>query len=127
MTLLRASCLGLALAAMLAAAPGCAVDTRFSQTQLDALQTRQLDVDAERAFLAVVGAMLEQQYHIVESDLEGGVLVATAPSRNSIVQVTVLDTGQEHVAVALPDEIAAILDAGGMERYLALELGVEIS
>ena len=42
-------------------------------------------------------------------------------------RVTVLDTGEEHVAVALPDEIAVILDAGGMERYLMDELRVESS
>ena len=33
--------------------------------------------------------------------------------------VTVVDTGQELAAVALPDTVAAILHAGGMENYLA--------
>ena len=34
-------------------------------------------------------------------------------------QVTVLDTGAELDAVALPDEVGAILRAGGMENFLA--------
>jgi 3-isopropylmalate/(R)-2-methylmalate dehydratase small subunit len=34
-------------------------------------------------------------------------------------RVTVLDTGQALDAVALPDEVGAILRAGGMENYLA--------
>jgi len=36
--------------------------------------------------------------------------------------VTVLDTGRRLDAVALPDAIAAILFAGGMENYLAITL-----
>ncbi len=36
--------------------------------------------------------------------------------------VTVLDTGRRLDAVALPDTIAAILLAGGMEEYLAMTL-----
>jgi len=37
----------------------------------------------------------------------------------AVGRVTVLDTGQELAAVALPAEIGAILGAGGMENYLA--------
>jgi 3-isopropylmalate/(R)-2-methylmalate dehydratase small subunit len=36
--------------------------------------------------------------------------------------VTVLETGQRFEAVALPDAIAPILRAGGMENYLAITL-----
>lgn len=52
------------------------------------------------------------QAHVIEEgqtvsiDLAGG-------------RVVVLDTGQELDAVALPDEIGAILRVGGMENYLA--------
>ncbi|MDX2378662.1 MAG: 3-isopropylmalate dehydratase [Acidimicrobiia bacterium] len=38
-------------------------------------------------------------------------------------KITVLDTGRELDAVALPDEISAILNAGGMENYLAAKFG----
>jgi 3-isopropylmalate/(R)-2-methylmalate dehydratase small subunit len=34
-------------------------------------------------------------------------------------KITVIDSGRELDAVALPDEIGAILNAGGMENYLA--------
>jgi len=34
-------------------------------------------------------------------------------------KITVIDTGRELDAVALPDEIGEILNAGGMENYLA--------
>jgi len=37
----------------------------------------------------------------------------------AVGRVTVLDTGQELAAVALPAEIGAILGVGGMENYLA--------
>jgi hypothetical protein len=77
---------------------GCAVDAKFSQAQLDAIQTRELDTSAERAYFAVVGTMLEQDYQIMESDLEGGVLVARSTTgdtmngfRHAIVQITVVE------------------------------------
>jgi 3-isopropylmalate/(R)-2-methylmalate dehydratase small subunit len=41
--------------------------------------------------------------------------------------VTVVDTGMELDAVALPDAISAILSAGGMENYLAAKLAEDRS
>jgi 3-isopropylmalate/(R)-2-methylmalate dehydratase small subunit len=40
-----------------------------------------------------------------------------------IGKITVIDTGRELDAVALPDEIGEILNAGGMENYLAAKFG----
>lgn len=40
-------------------------------------------------------------------------------------KVTIVDTGQELPAVALPDEIGAILAVGGMENFLAAQFGAE--
>ncbi|MHC5016322.1 MAG: hypothetical protein ACYTGY_19530 [Planctomycetota bacterium] len=79
---------------------GCTTDTRYSQAQLDALQTRQLDVPADRAYAGVIGALLEQRYQIAESDMEGGLLVATSiygdawsGDYRSMVQIAVQATG----------------------------------
>lgn len=38
-------------------------------------------------------------------------------------KITVIDTGRELDSVALPAEIGAILDIGGMENYLAAKFG----
>ena len=38
-------------------------------------------------------------------------------------KITVIDTGRELDSVALPAEIGAILDIGGMENYLAVKFG----
>ena len=48
------------LAVLAVGIAGCTADTRFSQAQLDAIQTRELDVPADRAYRAVIGALLEQ-------------------------------------------------------------------
>jgi hypothetical protein len=99
------------LAAMVVAAlltVGCTTDTRFSQAQLDAIQTRQLDVPADRAYAGVIGALLEQRYQITESDMEGGLLVGTSTSgdawagyRQSIVQIAVQSTGASSSSVRI--------------------------
>lgn len=39
-------------------------------------------------------------------------------------EVLVVDTGMTHRAVPLPDEVGAILEAGGLEGYLRTRLGV---
>jgi 3-isopropylmalate/(R)-2-methylmalate dehydratase small subunit len=52
------------------------------------------------------GALVIEEGQRISIDLAGGL-------------VTVLDTGTELEAVALPDAIGAILSAGGMENFLA--------
>jgi hypothetical protein len=87
---------------------GCTTDTRYSQAQLDALQTRRLDVPADRAYAGVIGALLEQRYQIAESDMEGGLLVATTTSGDawsgyyrSMVQIAVQPTGASSSSVRI--------------------------
>lgn len=96
-----------AVAALVAGA-GCASDVRVSQTQLDAIQTRELDVPAERAFRAVVSALLEQHHEIVRSDAEGGILVTNTLSGSPwtgqtvvTVQVAVMPTSPTSSSVRL--------------------------
>ncbi|MHC4210403.1 MAG: hypothetical protein ACYSWT_11885 [Planctomycetota bacterium] len=86
----------------------CTTDTRYSQAQLDALQTREFDVPAGRAYAGVIGALLEQRYQIAESDLEGGLLVATSTSGDtwsgyyrSMVQIAVQPTGPSSSSVRI--------------------------
>jgi hypothetical protein len=95
-----------AVAAMLCV--GCTTDTRYSQPQLDALQTRELDVPADRAYAGVIGALLEQRYQIAESDMDGGLLVATSTSGDawagyyrSMVQIAVQSTGASSSSVRI--------------------------
>ena len=87
---------------------GCTTDTRYSQPQLDALQTRELDVPADRAYAGVIGALLEQRYQIAESDMEGGLLVASSTSGDSwagyyrsVVQIAVQPTGASSSSVRI--------------------------
>ncbi|MHC5048910.1 MAG: hypothetical protein ACYTGY_20590, partial [Planctomycetota bacterium] len=86
----------------------CTTDTRYSQAQLDALQTRELDVPAGRAYAGVIGALLEQRYQIAESDMAGGLLVATTTYGDawsgyyrSMVQIAVQPTGPSTSSVRI--------------------------
>jgi hypothetical protein len=86
----------------------CTTDARYSQAQLDAIQTRQLDVPADRAYAGVIGALLEQRCQIAESDMEGGLLVATSTHgdawsgyRRSILQIAVQATGASSSSVRI--------------------------
>ena len=103
---IRIQLAALVVAALLTA--GCATDTRYSQAQLDAIQTRELDVPAGRAYAGVIGALLEQRYQIAESDMEGGLLVATrtygdawSGYRQSMVQIAVQATGAASSSVRI--------------------------
>ncbi|MHC4992850.1 MAG: hypothetical protein ACYTGC_17905, partial [Planctomycetota bacterium] len=87
---------------------GCTADKHFSQAQLDAIQSRQLDVPAERAYRAVIGALLQEEYQIIESDMEGGLLVAREIEGNSwdgysqsLVQIAVTPTGPSSSSVRI--------------------------
>jgi hypothetical protein len=103
---IRIQLMALVVAALVST--GCATDTRYSQAQLDAIQTRQLDVPAGRAYAGVIGALLEQRYQIAESDMEGGLLVAASTSgdawvgyRRSVVQIAVQSTGTSSSSVRI--------------------------
>jgi hypothetical protein len=105
MLLARLACV---VALAVALGTGCTVDKRLSQAQLDAIQMRELDVGADRAYQAVVGVMFEQGYQIMESDLEGGLLVASLTTgdtmsgfRTSLLQITVAEMTQTTASVRI--------------------------
>jgi hypothetical protein len=54
-------------------APGRAPD-RFSQAQLNAIETREVDADVDRTFEAGTDALLDAGYTIVHSDKNAGIL-----------------------------------------------------
>lgn len=67
----------LLLASVLVAASGCSTPPRYSQAQLNAIETRIVDAPFDEAFNAASGALFDAGYIIVMSDREGGLLTAS--------------------------------------------------
>ena len=100
---------------------GCHVDKKYSQTELNALQTREFDYPMDPTFDAAVGALFDLGYTIHTSDKRGGLLGAgmgygdsvqikldqAAPGHTS-VRVSTASGGQAHVDKA---RIDAVLDS----------------
>lgn len=78
-------------------APGCAVDEQYSQTALNALQTREFDYAFDPTFDAAVGALFDLGYTIRSSDKRGGFL--SAVSQNGLVQIKVDQAGPKRTSV----------------------------
>ncbi len=55
---------------------GCAADEKYSQTQLNALQTREFDAGFDRTFDATVAALFDLGYTVRTSDKRGGLITA---------------------------------------------------
>jgi hypothetical protein len=106
------------------AAPGCnAPDKKYSQTELNALQTREFDYPFDVTFDAVVGSLFDLGYTVYSSDKRAGLLSAgqghgegaqikvdqLAPKRTS-VRVSTLSGGQTHVNKAKIDEFLNTVD-----------------
>jgi hypothetical protein len=95
---------------------GCAASprtTELSPTQMEALQVRQVDAPAERAFSAASGALVDAGYHILVSDADAGILSAelrhdpaVAANVATIIGVAVLSLG--HVYYDLPPTYHAL-------------------
>ncbi|MBS0189442.1 MAG: hypothetical protein JSS51_15370 [Planctomycetes bacterium] len=102
---------------------GCeTVDERYSQTALNALQTREFDYPFDPTFDATVGALFDLGYTIRSSDKRGGFLSAVGapglvqikldqlgPSRTS-VRVSTGASGQTRVDKKLIDQILNTID-----------------
>ncbi|MGH7242852.1 MAG: hypothetical protein ACREJD_05485 [Phycisphaerales bacterium] len=115
----------LALGAALATGlfvPACAVDEHYSQTALNALQTREFDYAFDPTFDATVGALFDLGYTIRTSDKRGGFVSAgglggmvqikldqAGPKRTS-VRVSTGAQGQTHVNKERTDEILNTID-----------------
>jgi len=115
-----------ALLGMLAAAAlaGCnAPDTKYSQTQLNALQTREFDQPYDATFDATVGAAFDLGYTVLASDKRAGLLRVAGshgggaqikldqltPRRTS-VRISTISGGQAHVDKARIDEFLNTVD-----------------
>jgi hypothetical protein len=121
------------LAASLAAAlfAGCATpDRQYSQTELNALQTREFDGTYDKVFDATIGALFDGGYVIQASDKRGGFLRAgrtsggpqntgsggvqikldpAGHSRTS-VRVSTIGSGQSRVEKTRIDELMLLID-----------------
>lgn len=90
--------LGVVLAAGAASlVPGCAVDEQYSQTALNALQTREFDYAFDPTFDATVGALFDLGYTIRTSDKRGGFLSAVGQS--GMVQIKLDQAGPKRTSV----------------------------
>lgn len=78
-------------------ATGCAVDEQYSQTALNALQTREFDYAFDPTFDATVGALFDLGYTIRTSDKRGGFL--SAVSQNGMVQIKLDQAGPKRTSV----------------------------
>ncbi|MBL8876449.1 MAG: hypothetical protein JNM86_11695 [Phycisphaerae bacterium] len=76
---------------------GCAVDEQYSQTALNALQTREFDYALDPTFDATVGALFDLGYTIRTSDKRGGFL--SAVSQNGLVQIKLDQAGPKRTSV----------------------------
>lgn len=121
---MKATLLGFVLFAGLSAGllPACAVDEQYSQTALNALQTREFDYAFDPTFDATVGALFDLGYTIRTSDKRGGFVSAVGapglvqikldqagPKRTS-VRVSTGARGQTRVNKQLIDEILNTID-----------------
>jgi hypothetical protein len=101
---------------------GCQADQKYSQTELNALQTREFDAPFDRAFDGAVGALFDLGYTIFTSDKRGGLLSASGgrgsvqvkldqlgPSKTS-VRVSTLQGGQARVDKERIDELLNTID-----------------
>lgn len=55
---------------------GCSADRPMTPTQMDALQVREVEAPADRAFAAASGALVDAGYRLVLSDGDTGILTA---------------------------------------------------
>lgn len=123
-----AAFLALALGASLPA--GCAGDRQYSQTELNALQTREFDAGYDRVFDATVGALFDGGYVVQASDKRGGFLRAgrtsdgpkntgtggvqvkldPAGTARTSVRVSTIGAGRARVEKARIDELMTLID-----------------
>jgi len=85
---------------MLAAITGCAVDQKYSQTELNALQTREFDYPFDATFDATVGVLFDRGYTILTCDKRAGLLSA-GNGHNASVQIKLDQAGPRRTSVRI--------------------------
>ena len=119
----------LLLAGLLAFAPAwlgaCAVDRKYSQTELDSIQTREYDAAYDRTFDAAIAALFDAGYVVSASDKRGGFVSAVRYGSGAVggvqvkidsvnagrttVRISTTDGGQARVDKKRVDEIAGLI------------------
>jgi len=62
---------------------GCAATRTYTQAQLNAIETREVDADMEATFSAASGALFDAGYTIAMSDRNAGLLTGTRTKSNA--------------------------------------------
>ena len=121
----------LAVLSCAAALAACQVDQKYSQTQLEALQTREYTANIDATFDAAVNALFDAGYTIRSSDKRGGFLSAArhgfdawrgytegvvqikvegAGNGRTSVRISTTDGGQQRVNKEQIDELLDLID-----------------
>ncbi len=120
----------LALVLLAGALPACQTETLYSQSALNALQTREFDHPFDPTYDAAVGALFDLGYTVRSSDKRGGFLSAVRSgevvqikldqqgSNRTSVRVSTGTSGQTHVNKQQIDQILDTID-----RRLNVEAG----
>ncbi len=111
-------CLALAcLAAVIA--PGCnGVDKKYSQTELNALQTREFNYNFDQTFDSAVGALFDLGYTVYTSDKRAGLLGARAGSQSVQLKLDPAGEGRTSVRVSTSSGGQAHVDKGRIDDVL---------
>jgi hypothetical protein len=96
----------------------CAVDQKYSQTELNALESREFDADFDRTYDAAIGAMFDFGYRISTSDKRAGFIQAgvvqmkvdRADARRTSVRVSTSSYGQVRVDKDLINKVLNRID-----------------
>lgn len=106
------------VSALAAGLGGCVADQKYSQTELNALESREFDADFDRTFDAAIGTMFDLGFSIRASDKRAGFIQAGAVqmkvdptgSRRTSVRVSTSSFGQVRVNKELIDRILTRID-----------------
>ena len=85
---MRILVISLALASCMSLA-GCATTPSYTQAQLNAIETREVDASMDETFSAATNALFDAGYTIAMSDRQGGILTGTRGKDNSSARVWV--------------------------------------
>ncbi len=108
---------------VLGSGAGCAGDTHYSQTELNALQVREFDAGYDATFAAVVDSIFDAGYAVTASDKRGGLVVAqkqfgtgvqikidAGGARRTSVRVSTVTGGQQQVDKERTDEFFRLIE-----------------
>ena len=66
---------------------GCAMTPKYSQAQLNAIETREVDASMDETFSAASSALFDAGYTIAMSDRQGGLLTGTRGKDQSAARI----------------------------------------